>query len=110
MPACRTHPRSTRSLSADRTPSLVLPRPARCRDSVTRVESVAPGRGLPIRASFTAAIRGSARDSPSANRRYQVHLAVRTDRGEPCVLEDLTIDGDGVAALEVRGELRVALG
>ena len=42
--------------------------------------------------------------------RDQVHLAVRPDGGEPGVLEDLAIDGDGVAGFEMRGERRVALG
>src|SRR5262245_49676125 len=47
--------------------------------------------------------------SSAAYRRHQVHFAVRPDRREPRVLEDLAVDGDGIAALEVRRELRIAV-
>src|SRR5262245_29013819 len=47
---------------------------------------------------------------PARDLREDAHLAVGADRLQQGVLVDLAVDGDGHALLEVRAELRVALG
>jgi hypothetical protein len=48
--------------------------------------------------------------SAAANRWNQMHFAVRSDGREPHILEDFSVDGDGVGiVLDVRGQSRIAL-
>lgn len=54
----------------------------------------------------SASAKGGALSAPDL--RNDVNFAVRADCREPGVLEDLAVDGDGDAFLQVRCELRIA--
>src|SRR5581483_6124896 len=46
---------------------------------------------------------------PAADRGHKMHFAVWTDGREPGVLKDLAVDGDGIAAVQMRAEFRESL-
>src|SRR5262249_26237622 len=105
-------------------PILIVFPPRQCVLAATCTRPPPPVQRGVCRASIANSIFGDASDAvverlarlsrpngcslSAADRRYQMHFAVGADRREPGVLEDLAVDGDGVALFEMRGQGWVA--